>query len=70
MRSLFEVPPSLQSDHPDPRRFAADLTRAWLGREAAQAREPVVAKVIRAGLKHPVTAGLDEQVSESVYVMF
>lgn len=70
MRSLFEVPPSLQSDHPDPRRFAADLTRAWLGREAAQALEPVVAKVIRAGLKHPVTAGLDEQVSESVYVMF
>ncbi len=70
LKPCFEVAASLNSEDPDPRQFAADLTRGWHGAEAARALEPVVAKLIKAGLEHPVTAELDEQVSESVYVMF
>ncbi len=70
MRSSFEVAASLNSEEPDPKEFAADLTKMWHGRPAAAALEPVVAKLIKAGLEHQVTAELEEQVSESVYVMF
>jgi len=70
LRSLFELPGALSAERPDPLEFAAELTRPWHGREAAQLLRPVLAQLIRAGLDHPVDAELEEQVSESVYVMF
>jgi len=60
----------LQREDPDPIRFAGELTGAWFGQEAAASLKPVVAKLIKVGLKHQVTVELDEKVSESVYVMF
>ncbi len=70
LRPLFETPPALATENPDPRRFARALTANWHGREAARALEPVIARLIAAGLAHPVAAEVEEQVSESVYVMF
>ena len=46
------------------------MTANWLGREAAAVLKPAVVKLIRIGLKHQVEVEIDEQVSESVYVMF
>jgi len=70
LRSLFEMPAVLRADRPDPAAFAAELTKHWHGRGAAQALQPVLARLIRAGLGHPVDVELEEQVSESIYVMF
>jgi len=70
MKPIFEISQELQSDNPDPERFAEMLTNTWKGREAAALLKPAVAKIIKAGLEHQVTVELDEAVSESVYVMF
>jgi len=70
LKSLFELSGELQREDPDPIRFAGELTGAWFGQEAAASLKPVVAKLIKVGLKHQVTVELDEKVSESVYVMF
>jgi carbamoyltransferase len=70
LRSLFELPAALSEEGPDPFEFAAELTKPWHGREAADLLKPVLAHLIRAGLDHPVDVELEEQVSESVYVMF
>jgi len=69
-RSLFAVPAALIDEHPDPGAFAEELTRPWHGRQAAELLRPVLARLIRVGLDHPVDVELEEQVSESVYVMF
>jgi carbamoyltransferase len=70
LKPVFELGQVLQGDDPDPKEFAETLTNAWLGRDAAAILKPVVAKLVKIGLRHPVTVELDERVSESVYVMF
>lgn len=70
LRTPFELPAALREENPDPSEFAAELTKPWHGRKAAYALGPVLAHLIRAGLDHPVDVELEEQVSESVYVMF
>ena len=70
LRSLFELPAALRDENPDPEEFATELTKPWHGRQAAELLRPVLARLIRVGLDHPVDVELEEQVSESVYVMF
>ena len=69
-KTLFELGREALSEEPDPQRFADELTANWLGREGAAVLKPAVTKLIRIGLKHQVEVEIDEQVSESVYVMF
>jgi carbamoyltransferase len=68
LKPVFELGKALQTE--DPNEFADVLTNAWLHREGAAMLKPVLAKLVKAGLKHQVSVELDEQVSESVYVMF
>ena len=68
LKPIFELGQALQTE--DPKEFAEVLTQAWLHPEAAAALKPVLAKLIKIGLKHQVSVELDEKVSESVYVMF
>jgi carbamoyltransferase len=70
LKPLFELAEALKQSAPDPERFAAALTGAWSNAEAGGLLRPVIARLIRAGLKHQVSVELDEKVSESVYVMF
>ncbi len=70
MKPLFEIPASQLEDDPDAARLAAGLVRSWQGKEGAQALEPAVAQLLKAGLQYQVSAELEEEVSESVYVMF
>jgi carbamoyltransferase len=69
-KPLFELGQEALSQEPDPVRFADELTANWLSPEAATVLKPAVTKLIRIGLKHQVEVEIDEQVSESVYVMF
>ena len=69
-KPLFELGREALSEEPDPVKFADELTANWLSPEAATVLKPAVAKLIRIGLKHQVEVEIDEQVSESVYVMF
>ncbi|MFZ0792637.1 MAG: carbamoyltransferase C-terminal domain-containing protein, partial [Candidatus Korobacteraceae bacterium] len=69
-KPLFELGREALSEDPDPVRFADELTANWLSPEVAAVLKPAVTKLIRIGLKHQVEVEIDEQVSESVYVMF
>jgi carbamoyltransferase len=69
-KPLFELGEQALSEDPDPAKFADELTANWLSPEAARLLKPAVTKLIRIGLKNQVEVEIDEQVSESVYVMF
>ncbi len=69
-KPLFELGREALSEEPDPVKFADELTANWLSPEAASVLKPTVTKLIRIGLKNQVEVEIDEQVSESVYVMF
>jgi len=70
LKSIFELDQAMESDHPDPKAFATALTRAWLCNDGAATLQPALTKLVKIGLKHQLTVELEEQVSESVYVMF
>jgi hypothetical protein len=70
LRNLFTLPEALRDERPSPDAFAEALTGPWRSRQAGDALRPVIARLIKAGLKYPVQADLGEAVSESVYVMF
>jgi len=69
-KPLFELGEQALSEDPDPAKFADELTANWLSPEAARVLKPAVTKLIRIGLRNQVEVEIDEQVSESVYVMF
>ena len=69
-KPLFELGAQALSEDPDPAKFADELTANWLSPEAATVLKPTVVKLIKIGLKNQVEVEIDEQVSESVYVMF
>jgi len=69
-KPLFELGEQALSEEPDSVKFADELTANWLSPEAASVLKPVVVKLIKIGLKNQVEVEIDEQVSESVYVMF
>jgi carbamoyltransferase len=70
IKDIFEFPPELDSSEPDPARFAAALVRNWTEGPARKALEPLVEELVRLGLRYPAKEALEEEVSESVYVMF
>jgi hypothetical protein len=70
LKPVFELGRALVQEKPSPSQFAADLTKPWLNQQVAEVLQPVLARLIKAGLEHPVSVELQEQVSESVYVMF
>jgi carbamoyltransferase len=69
-REMFAYPGALDAAHPDPSQFAAAMLRDWMPGPAAQALLPVIQAVVAAGLEYPPREALEENVSESVYVMF
>ncbi|HEY6346326.1 MAG TPA: carbamoyltransferase N-terminal domain-containing protein [Bryobacteraceae bacterium] len=70
LRPLFELAPALLNEQPHPKEFTDALCCSWLDQKCAAALKPIIAKLVKAGLKHQAKAEIQEQVSESVYVMF
>jgi carbamoyltransferase len=70
MRDMFEYSPALDSADPDPRVFAQSLLRHWTPGVAAQALLPVIEAVVALGLEYPPSDELEEEVPDSMYVMF
>jgi carbamoyltransferase len=68
-QAIFEYPGALDLADPDARAFTESMLRQWdLG--AAQTLRPVIQEIVALGLKYPSEGALEEEVSESVYVMF
>lgn len=66
---IFEFPAELHMAQPEASKFADALLRQWTP-EAAQALRPLVEELVVLGLQYPPKEALEEEVSESVYVMF
>jgi carbamoyltransferase len=70
VKNLFEFPDALDSSTPDPERFARTLVEGWRDGPASRALQPLVQELVKLGLQYPAKEALEENVSESVYVMF
>jgi hypothetical protein len=67
--TIFSIPTEM-AEIKDPARTAAALTGFWRPGEITETLRPVVAKILAVGARHPSDQTLEEEVSESVYVMF
>lgn len=67
----FLVPPELDSLTPEPESMANTMVQYWAGsRETTEALLPFVIRLLRLGLRYPAKEELEEEVSDSVYVVF
>jgi carbamoyltransferase len=67
---LFEIDPALLDVVPDASLIAEALTRPWREGPAKTRLRPILARLVALGLEYPQEAGVAEQVSDSMYVMF
>ena len=66
----FHIAPELDSDTPDSKQMAAAFAKSWSHDEATAVLRDMVEKLLEIGRRVPADEELDEEVSESVYVMF
>ncbi len=69
-RDVFTIPPALDAATPEPEPMAKAITSFWAPGVATEALTPVVAKLLALGRRFPGGETLNEEVSESIYVMF
>jgi len=70
VKNLFEFPDALDSSTPNSERFAGALMEGWTDGPARGALQPLVQELVELGLQYPPNEALEEDVSESLYVMF
>jgi carbamoyltransferase len=70
IQKIFEFPKELDTLNPAPEQFAEALSRYWAPGPAADALRPLLTELVQLGLRYPADDALEEEVSESVYVMF
>ncbi len=68
-KQTFEVPADLDRPNPDAAGFADAMMAYWQPGPAAALR-PLLIKLIELGLRHPPEEALEEEIPESIYVMF
>ncbi len=69
-KRVFEFPAELDTAKPDPEAFAEAMLQYWSPGPATDALRPLLRKLIKIGLRYPPKKALEEEISESVYVMF
>lgn len=69
-KTLYAIPHAMDTPAPNPDLMAQALTDSWSPGPVTDALRPVITQLIRLGLRCPASEELDEEVSDSVYVMF
>ena len=70
VRRIFEYPAAMLAKESTPNELAAAVTSGWSDKALAREMKPVVADLLELGLRHRRNAELDEEVPDSIYVMF
>jgi len=71
VKAMFEIPKALDASTAlDPEEAARAIVRDWSPNAAASALEAVVVDVLRLGKVYRASSELEEEVGDSVYVMF
>jgi len=69
-RDVFTIPAVLDTPTPEPESMAEAVTRFWASGAATDALAPVVVTLLALGRRFPAGETFNEEVSESIYVMF
>jgi carbamoyltransferase len=69
-QAVFSIPPDLDTPVPDLQKMAAAITHFWTPGVVTDSLRPVLVKLLALGQRFPKTEKLEEQVSESIYVMY
>jgi len=69
-KDVFKIPVELDSPDPVPDKFADAMLEYWQPGPATSALRPVLTKLIALGLRYPPAGALEEDIPESIYVMF
>jgi carbamoyltransferase len=71
-KSVFAIPPDLDTADPDPRRMADAITRFWEPGPATDAMREVLVKLLDVGKKFPEKSdgAAEERVTHTMYVMY
>jgi hypothetical protein len=70
VEDLFQIPGELDAPEPNPKQMARALSQSWSPGDATPVFRKLTEKLLEIGLRFPAKEELDEDVSESVYVMF
>lgn len=69
-KAIFSIPEGIDTVNPHAEIMAQSITEAWSPGPATDALRPVLVSLIKLGQRFPAKETLEEDVSESVYVMF
>ena len=69
-REIFVIPEELEGEKLDPVVAAEAISRYWLKGDATEQLRSVLVKLLRLGLRYPLSESLEEEIEDSVYVMF
>lgn len=69
-KAVFSIPSNLDCAMPTPERMAQAITEVWTPGPVTEALRPILADLLTLGQKFATTDELDEDVPDSVYVMF
>lgn len=69
-QAIFHIPGAIDTPNPDPEKMAESIIRFWNGGPATHALRPTLVSLIKLGQKFPRNGELEEEVPESIYVMF
>jgi carbamoyltransferase len=69
-KAVFSIPEGIDSANPNAELMARSITDAWSPGPITDALRPVLVSLIKLSQRFPATDSLEEQVPESVYVMF
>jgi carbamoyltransferase len=70
LRQSFEFSPDWDASAPNADALAGAIASVWTPGPAREAIRPLLTKLVALGLRYPPKEALEEEVSESVYVMY
>jgi carbamoyltransferase len=69
-QAIFSIPDGIDSPSPDPEEMAESITRFWNPGSATAVLRPVIVSLCKLADEFPAKGALEEEVPESIYVMF
>jgi carbamoyltransferase len=69
-QAIFAIPPALDVATPNPQQMAEAISSFWTPGAATDALKPILVRLLEVGQRFPHSEELEEQVSDSVYIMY
>ena len=67
---FFVIPPDLDTSMPNPQKMAEAITQFWAPNIVTDTLKPILVKLLEIGQQFPEHEKIQEEISDSVYVMY